>query len=530
MQERKSPVRLVGEENVCELAVAGIQTRCLLDTGSMVTTMALKFFHRIQDSHPLLPLAELLRIEGASGHDIPYHGYIEVEVGVGSASVEAPVLIVDDTRYSDDVPVIIGTNVLRAFDEQNITSGGPALQHAIRLTAPNQYPADVPVHSRAAVKIPANGSIVIESKIGVTSSLQAGVLEPLHSLPGGVVMLQCAVSVSRKRTVPVKLCELVGIQKTRTTPYHPMGNGMCERFNSTLLNMLGTLEDKQKENWKKYVPTLVHAYNCTKHDSTGFSPFYMMFGRHPRLPVDLTMGVEFAKSDETTTSEHIQELKEKLEHAYDIASKESGTAAARQKRHYDKRIRGATVEVGDRVLVKNLGLKGKNKFANKFEADPYVVMQQPDPTIPVFVVQKERGQSKPRVLHRNLLLPINFLPLQPRLRLPTPPQPPSPLGTPQPLPRRLPTPPSSSIGVPIPQLSPRRLSTSPPPPSSVGEPTPQQSPERLTTTPEPLSSPIPSNANTPPMALSPQPQRQRRVLPHRPSRQPERYESVNFKG
>ena len=58
-----------------------------------------------------------------------------------------------------------------------------------------------------------------------------------------------------------ELCTLTGMQKSRTTSYHPMGNGTWERFNRTLLNMLGTLEEHQKANWRAYVPTLVHAYN-----------------------------------------------------------------------------------------------------------------------------------------------------------------------------------------------------------------------------------------------------------------------------
>ena len=87
-----------------------------------------------------------------------------------------------------------------------------------------------------------------------------------------------------------ELCSLAGVKKSRTTPYHPMGNGMVERFNQTLLNMLGTLEDRQKEDWKSFVAPLVHAYNATKHDSTGFSPYFLMFGRHPRLAVDAFLG------------------------------------------------------------------------------------------------------------------------------------------------------------------------------------------------------------------------------------------------
>ena len=56
------------------------------------------------------------------------------------------------------------------------------------------------------------------------------------------------------------LCEVAGVQKLRTTPYHPQNYGQCERFNSTLLNMLGTLTPEQKKDWKTYVPAMVHAY------------------------------------------------------------------------------------------------------------------------------------------------------------------------------------------------------------------------------------------------------------------------------
>ena len=90
------------------------------------------------------------------------------------------------------------------------------------------------------------------------------------------------------------LCRITGMEKTRTTPYHPMGNGMVERFNRTLLNMLGTLTSTQKSDWKSHVSTLCHAYNAAVHDSTGYVPFYLMFGRHPRLAIDAFLGLKIS--------------------------------------------------------------------------------------------------------------------------------------------------------------------------------------------------------------------------------------------
>eukprot|EP00064_Thunnus_orientalis_P023816 superscaffoldBa00009410_g24077 len=98
-----------------------------------------------------------------------------------------------------------------------------------------------------------------------------------------------------------ELCQVAGIQKVRTTPYHPRGNPV-ERFNRTLLDMLGTLQNQEKSRWRDFVKPLVHAYNCTRNDVTGFTPYELMFGRQPRLPVDLAFGLPVCGSQHTSHS------------------------------------------------------------------------------------------------------------------------------------------------------------------------------------------------------------------------------------
>jgi len=203
------------------------------------------------------------------------------------------------------------------------------------------------------------------------------------------------------------LCELAGVKKSRTTAYHPMGNGQCERYNRTLLSMLGTLSPEQKADWKKHVAAMTYAYNCTVNDATGFSPFYLMFGRHPRLPVDVQFGLDVGDSADSKVSHagYVDALKSRLSEAFRLASKHSQDSQGRQAECYDRKARGTTVAVGDRVLLRNV-TRGKQKLGNRWGSEVYVVVGQKDQDLPVFAIRREDGAKGEKCVHRNLLLPI----------------------------------------------------------------------------------------------------------------------------
>ena len=148
----------------------------------------------------------------------------------------------------------------------------------------------------------------------------------------------------------------------QTSPYHLQTNGQCERFNSTLMNMLGTLPKEKKSEWKNHIGTLVHAYNCTQNSATGFSPYYLMFGRQPHRPVDVALGLAPHTIMEPNTTKFIQKLREWTKWAHKKAWAFHAKEAQRHKHNYDERSRAAALQVGDTVLVHVTAFKGHHKM------------------------------------------------------------------------------------------------------------------------------------------------------------------------
>lgn len=129
-----------------------------------------------------------------------------------------------------------------------------------------------------------------------------------------------------------------GVAGSRTTPYHLQGNGQVERFNQTLLQMLKTLTERQKANWKDSLSKLIYAYNCSRCEVTGFSPFYLLYGRSPRLPVDMLFNLTSEQGDNNLHN-YMEKWKRGMEEAYEITRENAHKAASRSKRHYDSKVK-----------------------------------------------------------------------------------------------------------------------------------------------------------------------------------------------
>ncbi len=165
-----------------------------------------------------------------------------------------------------------------------------------------------------------------------------------------------------------------------------MRNGLAERFNRTLGNMIRALPVKSKARWPQLLRTLTFSYNCTVHETTGFAPFYLMFGRIPRLPIDIMF--QHVLCDERVVSHHefVTALRRDLSTAAEIARKHSLKEQNRHAILYNRKVRGSPLAVGDRVLLANRGEKGKRKVAEKWDSVLYEI-QSVRPEINVYRIK-----------------------------------------------------------------------------------------------------------------------------------------------
>ena len=132
-----------------------------------------------------------------------------------------------------------------------------------------------------------------------------------------------------------------------------------------------------------------------------------MFGRHPRLVIDAFLGLPTDQSIEGAQTEYVVKLRDRLANAYKKARLQTEKTGATNKRRYDEKTKNVMLQTNDRVLVRNVTLRGKHKLADKWEEHPYIIVAQPDLSVPVFQVKRDGTRFKKiRTLHRNLLLPF----------------------------------------------------------------------------------------------------------------------------
>ena len=200
------------------------------------------------------------------------------------------------------------------------------------------------------------------------------------------------------------MCSLLGVEKIHTTPYHPQTNGSAERVRQTLQCMIEKLDPEKRRKWPAHIRSIIIAYNSTRSLVTGYSLYYLMFGRRPRLPIDLLFPMCQMQILTHTIDEYVASLYNRLWESLSIAQDCAVKEAQRQKRLYNRKVGAVELRPGDHVLVHLDAFRGqRRKLKNRWGDDLHTVLTRMVDGIPTYVVKNDHTGKK-KVVHRARLL------------------------------------------------------------------------------------------------------------------------------
>ena len=156
-----------------------------------------------------------------------------------------------------------------------------------------------------------------------------------------------------------ELCDLLGVTKIRTSLYHPQTNGTIKRVHQTLRRMIAKMDPKKRAKWPSHLGPILIAYNATRSLITDYSPYFLMFGCRPRLPVDLLFPTIRRDENSQTTDEYVTSLYDKLKSALGSVRDTALLEAQRQNWLYDCKAGVVELHPGDKVLVKLDAFRGQ---------------------------------------------------------------------------------------------------------------------------------------------------------------------------
>jgi transposase InsO family protein len=195
-----------------------------------------------------------------------------------------------------------------------------------------------------------------------------------------------------------ELCRLLEIDKIRTTSYKPSTNGGVERFHRTLNSMLAKVVEYSRRDWSARLPQVMSAYRASKHEATGYSPNFLVYGRELRAPVDIVFGTpEEEGQSPRSVEDFVQEKVKTMQEAYRLVREHLGVSLQRAKRYYDIKSRYTKYQVGEWVWVYSPRryVQRSPKWQRMY-GGPFLIIRQLNEVN--YVVQKSR-RSPPTVVH-----------------------------------------------------------------------------------------------------------------------------------
>ena len=199
-----------------------------------------------------------------------------------------------------------------------------------------------------------------------------------------------------------RLAKECGFHQKFTAGYHPETNGLVERMNRTLQEMLAKA-DPDQQNWDKHLSKVIWAYNTSKHSSTGYSPYEVIHGHPARLPEDATL---LPEQPEKEVYELVELTKTSSQEVQAKALQNQQEAAQMQKQHHDKGIKEKSIAVGDMVRwYRGRTRTGHSSKLNRPWSGPWRVAKQVGEVD--FKLENAQKQLQPRTAHVQDLMKVD---------------------------------------------------------------------------------------------------------------------------
>ena len=171
-----------------------------------------------------------------------------------------------------------------------------------------------------------------------------------------------------------EICRLLDIDKTRTVPYNPKSDGLVERFNRTLQQMLSMFVNEHRDDWDDHLPYVMMAYRSSVQESTGCTPNMLFFGREITVPVDVMFGRPKEEQQPGCPIEYVEWVRRATGEAFEFARENLGKSAVRQERLYNRRSDIRRYNIGDWVW-RWYPPKAKEKLGKGWTG-PYLILDK----------------------------------------------------------------------------------------------------------------------------------------------------------
>ncbi len=243
-----------------------------------------------------------------------------------------------------------------------------------------RYPEAVPLR-KATAKAIAQELFLLSSRVGI---------------PAEILTDQGTPFMSR---LMADLCRLLRVKQLRTTVYHPQTDGLVERFNQTLKQMLRRVVAEDRRDWDLMIPYVLFGIREVPQASTGFTPFELLFGRQPRGLLDVAKEAwEQQPAAHRSVVEHVKQMRERIDRVMPLVREHLCKAQQAQQRHFNRAAQPREFQAGDRVMV--LVPNAACKFLATWQG-PYTILEKIGPV--TYRVRQPGRRKAEQLYHINLL-------------------------------------------------------------------------------------------------------------------------------